>query len=139
MLDQDDTDWGLELLRDPIRLEINEGVGLCYAENFSDNDITLLPDIEHFNFGTVSPTTQLGWARGDERKLFTASDAGGRCAVNKLVRIEDGKLYPAQPLKLFMITTNAAIAYSDCLLYAVADDDSSDCSQHLALVPQLDL
>ncbi len=128
VLAQDDTDWGLELLYDPIRLEINEGVSLSYAEVSSDNDITLLPDIENFNFGTVSPTTQLGWARGDERSLFTASDASGRCAVNKLVRIEDGKLYPAQALKLFMITNNAAIAHSDCLLYAVADDDSSVCS-----------
>jgi hypothetical protein len=41
------------------------------------------------------------------------------------VRISDGKLYPAQPLKLFMITNNAAIAHSDCLFYAVADDGSS--------------
>ena len=60
--------------------------------------------------------------------LFTALDVGGRCAVTKLVRIEDGKLYPAQPLKLFMITNNAAIAHSDCLFYAVADDGSSVCS-----------
>lgn len=74
------------------------------------------------NFGWVTPDTFLGWAEGPERALFTAQDAGGRCAVTRLVRIEDGKLYPAQALKLFMITNNAAIAESDCLFYAVADD-----------------
>ena len=65
---------------------------------------------------------------GEERSLFTAQDAGGRCAVTRLVRIENGEVYPAQPLKLFMITTNAAIAESDCLFYAVADDGSAICS-----------
>jgi hypothetical protein len=124
-----DTDWGLELLRDPIRLELNDNVTLTYAEAPCDNyDITLKPDIEHHNFGGVKADTLLGWARGDEKQLFTALDAGGRCAVTKLVRIENGMMYPAQPLKLFMITNNAAIAHSDCLFYTVADDGSTICA-----------
>ena len=40
-----------------------------------------------------------------------------------MVRIIDGEIYPAQRLKLFMITNNAAIAHADCLFYAVADKD----------------
>jgi hypothetical protein len=129
VLAQGETDWGLELLRDPIRLELNEGVTLTYAEQPIDGyDITLKSDIEHHNFGTVDPRVQLGWAGSDTRLLFSALDAGGRCAVSKLVRVEDGKLYPAQPLKLFMITNNAAIAHSDCLFYAVADDGATICS-----------
>jgi hypothetical protein len=128
VLDQGDTDWGLELLRDPIRLELNDNVTLTYAEEPSASyDITLKADIEHHNFGTVGADTLLGWATGPERSLFSALDAGGRCAVNRLVRIENGELYPAQPLKLFMITNNAAIAESDCLFYAVADDGSTVC------------
>jgi hypothetical protein len=126
VLDEGDTDWGLDLLRDPVRLELNEHVTLTYAdEPSSDYDITLRTDIEHHNFGGVTTETLLGWASGPERELFLALDAGGRCAVTRLVRISDGKLYPAQPLKLFMITNNAAIAHSDCLFYAVADDGSS--------------
>jgi hypothetical protein len=128
VLAQEETDWGLELLRDPIRLELNENISLTYAEGIrEDYDITLKPDIEHHNFGGVTPDTVLGWARGPERRLFAAQDAGGRCAVTRLVRIEDGILYPAQPLKLFMITNNASIASSDCLFYAVADDGSAIC------------
>lgn len=123
-----DTDWGLELLRDPIRLELNDNVTLTYAESPQDNyDITLKPDIEHHNFGGVLPDTLLGWARASERQLFSAQDAGGRCAVTRLVRIDNGRIYPAQALKLFMITNNAAIAHADCLFYAVADDRAAIC------------
>jgi hypothetical protein len=100
-----------------------EGMCRYFETEPRDNyDITLRTDIEHLNFGGVTPDTLLGWASGTERGLFTAQDAGGRCAVTRLVRIEDGQLYPAQPLKLFMITNNAAIAESDCLFYAVPDD-----------------
>lgn len=124
-----ETDWGLELLRDPIRLELSQGISLTYAEQAKDDyDITLKTDIEHHNFGSISPQTQLGWAQGDEHKLFSAQDGGGRCAVSRLVRIDQGKLFPAQPLKLFMITNNTAIAESDCLFYAVANDGSTICS-----------
>lgn len=120
------TDWGLELLCDPIRLELVDNVSLTYAEQPCPSyDITLRADIEHHNFGGVTADTSLGWARGAERDLFRACDSGGRCAVTRLVQIRDGQLYPAQPLKLFMITNNTAIAESDCLFYAVADDGSA--------------
>jgi len=129
VLAQGDTDWGLELLCDPIRLELNEGVSLTYAERASErHDITLSLDIEHHNFGSVSADTQLGWTSSPEQELFSALDSSGRCAVSKLVRVEQGRLYAAQGLKLFMITNNAAIAQSDCLFYAVADDGSTICS-----------
>lgn len=129
VLDQGTTDWGLELLRDPIRLELNEGVRLTYAaQPCPAHEVTLRPDIEHLNFGVVRSDIPLGWARGDARRLFSALDAGGRCAVARLVRIEDGLLFPARDLKLFMITTNAAIAQTDCLFYAVADDGSTICA-----------
>jgi hypothetical protein len=128
VLHQGDTDWGLELLRDPIRLELNDNVTLTYADEFCSNyDITLKTDIEHHNFGGIPIDTMLGWASGSETKLFSAQDAGGRCAVTRIVRIEAGILYTAQPLKLFMITNNAAIAHSDCLFYAVSDDGSTIC------------
>jgi len=123
VLDPPPADWGLELLRDPIRLELKDRVTLTYAEQPSTSfDITLRADIEHHNFGTVGENTLLGWASGSERRLFSARDAAGRCAVSRLVRIDNGELYPARPLRLFMITNNAAIAQSDCLFYAVADD-----------------
>lgn len=111
----------LELFVDPIRLELNPGVSLTYADHPApDADITLRTDIERHNFGIAEAEEPLGWARGDPRRLFTALDANGRCAVARLVRIEAGRLYPARDLKLFMVTSNADIAQGDCLFYAVA-------------------
>ncbi len=123
LANSDDLDWGLEILRDPIRLELQDGVTLGYGgAPRPGHDITLRSDIEHHNFGVVDRDTRLGWLSGDPRALFRARDAIGRCAVHALVRSEGGDLYPARDLKLFMITTNAAIAETDCLFYAVADD-----------------
>jgi hypothetical protein len=117
-----DADFGLELLYDPIRLELRDGVTLTYGEApRAGHDITLCADIEHHNFGVVQSTTRLGWVQDDPTTLFRAVDAAGRCAVATLVRAEAGQLYPARDLKLFMITNNAAIAQTDCLFYAVAD------------------
>jgi hypothetical protein len=116
----DETDWGLELLRDPIRLELNPGIALAYAEQPGCGyPVVLRPDIEQLNFGVVQPDVPLGWVNGELRSLFWAQDASGRCAVSRLLRVEAGRLFPAAPLKLFMITTNATIARSDCLFYAI--------------------
>jgi hypothetical protein len=124
VLSPPETDWELDLLADPIRLELKENVTLTYAEEPCANyDITLRADIEHHNFGVVPASTLLGWAEGPAKELFSAQDTGGRCAVTRLVRIEQGRLYTAQRLKLFMITNSAAIAESDCLFYAIADGE----------------
>jgi hypothetical protein len=121
-----DEAWGLEIFSDPIRLELREGVTLTYGEHpRAGHDITLRTDIEHHNFGTVNAQTPLGWAAADPQNLFRAIDARGRCAVSALVRREGNELFPAQDLKLFMITNNAAIAVSDCLFYASAVDGAA--------------
>jgi hypothetical protein len=68
-----DADWGLELLVDPIRLELNENVTLTYGEaSCASHDVTLRADIEHHNFGGVPADTLLGWAEGPATNLFTA-------------------------------------------------------------------
>lgn len=119
-------DWDIERLLDPIRLELGDGVSLTYGTSLcAGHDITLRPDIEHHNFGSVGPDVILGWTAGESQRLFRAIDASGACAVTRLVRIVDGVIRPAQQLKLFMITTNAGIAQTDCLFYAVRDDGQS--------------
>ncbi|MEE4280280.1 MAG: succinylglutamate desuccinylase/aspartoacylase family protein [Halieaceae bacterium] len=118
-----DMDAGQELERfhAPVRLELRDGVTLGYAPAvLPGRDITLNADIEHHNFGVVRRGTALGWVTREPQSLFRAVDASGRCAVSALVRSESGVLCAAQDLKLFMITTNAAIAESDCLFYAVS-------------------
>ncbi|MEM1402710.1 MAG: succinylglutamate desuccinylase/aspartoacylase family protein [Pseudomonadota bacterium] len=123
LVEETTTAWGLEYFEDPIRLELKGGATLAYGEGPRRGyDITLRLDIEHHNFGIVSSSQQLGWISGNPIDLFSATDANGRCAVSSIVRVEDGQLYPASDLKLFMITTNAGIAEADCLFYAVEAD-----------------
>jgi len=115
----------LDKLHSPLRLELRVGIALTYADTPQPgHDVTLNPVIEHHNFGTVPLDTPLGWSDADPRQLFQARDAAGLCAVGQLVQVIDGVLYPAQPLILFMITTHAVIAESDCLFYAVSADGS---------------
>lgn len=113
-------DYPMEHFSDPVRLELNPGIALSYAERPApEADVTLRPDLERLNFGRVGAEQVLGWARGEPRRLFRARDAAGRCAVDRLVRIEGEVLYPAGPLKLFMVTGDPDIAQADCLFYAV--------------------
>lgn len=113
-------DWGMEILADSIRLEIKPGTRVVYdTQPRADADLTLKPDIERLNFGEVTPDTQLGWMQGDPERWFRAVDGQGRCAVSRLVNVREGRLHPAAPMRLFMVTTNPGIALSDCLYYAV--------------------
>ena len=123
VLVEQETDWGLQLLFDPVRLELREHTTVTFADEPSDHfDVTLKTDLEHYNFSDVEPDTLLGWVNENGRPLFAATDRQGQCALGRLVRIDQGKLYPAQKLKLFMITNCPEIATTDCLFYAVGED-----------------
>ncbi len=117
-------DWGLEILTNPVRLEIQSPVSLCFADEPSpEHDLTLLPSIEHFNAGVTKADTQLGWIKQPELDTaFQSKNSTQACVVNELVYANQGALYTKRDLKLFMITTNPSIAKMDCLLYAVKSD-----------------
>ncbi len=126
VLQEPDTDWGIEVLKNPVRVEIPEAITLTYDyEPSNNNDITLRPDIEHFNFGVIKPDVRLGWVGNKGMDCFRIIDCNGRDIRDKVLRIIDGELYPAQAIKAFMITANFGIAKSDCLLYAVTDKGES--------------
>lgn len=115
-------DWGVDVLRNPLRVELAEEASLAYGEAPAVNaDVTLRPDIEHFNFGVLSTDTRLGWVAEGGLKYFKVVDSRQRDVSHKVLRVEGGELYPAQPIKAFMITTNHHIAKSDCLCYVVTD------------------
>jgi hypothetical protein len=115
----------MEILRNPVRLEVDASINLQYApcRDF-DAELTLLPDVERYNFGVVSPDTLLGWVGSRGLDIFRCQNKRGESLLGQVIREEDGMLYPVRPLRLFMVTTNADIALSDCLFYAVAEDGS---------------
>jgi Succinylglutamate desuccinylase / Aspartoacylase family len=129
VLASEPTDWGLELLHNPVRLELSPGYTLCYAEQYSAKyDLSLPPSIEHLNSGITKKDTLLGWVDASETpsmtELFSCKNSREACVLKQLLYISDGKLLTCQDLKLFMITTNPLIAKSDCLFYAVKSDGS---------------
>lgn len=116
------SDWQLEVLYQPVRLELRDDASITYAEAQDlYADITLPPDVEHFNFGRVTPEVALGWLKPDSWDKLIVNNAAGVDVKHKVLKREGNQLFPAQALKLFMVTTDARIAKSDCLFYAVSD------------------
>ncbi|MGC1507810.1 M14 family metallopeptidase [Ketobacter sp.] len=125
VLDPKPADWDLEVLLEPVRLELTGDTRISYGnQEDAQADITLPPDVENHNFGRVSREVQLGWVNPLSWHKLKMNAPDGKDVKDKLLRLEGRSLFPAQALKLFMITTNPAIALSDCVFYAVRDSGS---------------
>lgn len=114
-------DFGLELLNNPVRLELNNDCQIIYGDCADDSyDLVLDNSIEHFNAGVTPKGSLLGWVAGNSLdSVFHSKNRRDQCVLNELVFLDGDKLLTAQDLKLFMITANPDIAKSDCLFYAV--------------------
>lgn len=114
----------IDIYHHPVRLELEEGASLCYAEGpQSGVDVTLPATIDHYNFGITWPDTPLAWLGPQGIQTLKLRDASGNNRIDEYFAVREGVLYPRQMLKLFMVTTNPDIAISDCLLYAVKEAD----------------
>ncbi|MDA1371425.1 MAG: succinylglutamate desuccinylase/aspartoacylase family protein [Proteobacteria bacterium] len=117
------TDMSLEFFHNPLRVELLDGSDIAYGDHSLMKDgVTLLSDIEHFNFGYVGPENCLGFVSGELAANLTVLDIHRKERLLDYFTLEDGKLYPTRRLKLFMVTTNPEIARKDCLFYLVEGD-----------------
>jgi hypothetical protein len=117
------TAWPIDVLHNPVRLELDPGLVIAYAGQPQDDvDICLRADIENFNFGEVNADTELGWITASAWQLISVVNSRGENLRDDYLRCDGGRLYPATRLKLFMITLNPDIAVSDCLFYAVVPE-----------------
>lgn len=115
-----DSAWPIDVLHNPVRLELDDSLRIAYAEQaLAVVDLCLRVDIEHLNFGEVDPCTPLGWITQAAWDKIRVVNSRGEDLRDEYLRCENGQLYPAVVLKLFMITSIPEIALSDCLLYAV--------------------
>ncbi|MCB1670642.1 MAG: succinylglutamate desuccinylase [Gammaproteobacteria bacterium] len=116
-------DLETEVFFHPMRVEMNQAEIIACAEHYvPGSDITLTRDIEHHNFGLVTPDTLLGWVAPGTLEKMAAFDTERTNHFRSLYREEEGGLYPRCNQKLFMITSNLAIARSDCLWYTALTD-----------------
>jgi hypothetical protein len=110
----------IEQLRYPRRLELSLNANITFAEHQQHQcDVTMRQDLEHFNFGQTAANQLLGWVSGNDLSYFKLDQ--NKANIDDFFRIEQGKLLTNCPLKLFMVTTRADIAKSDCLFYFVAE------------------
>ncbi|WP_185967967.1 succinylglutamate desuccinylase/aspartoacylase family protein [Thalassotalea sp. PS06] len=110
------------ILTDPIRLEVkaSANITLNYGNQAKKGaDITLLEDIDRFNFASWEPGQSLGWATESGFSALTAVDEQGRERIDDILELKNNSLQCKTRLHLFMITNRVDIALSDCLLYAV--------------------
>ncbi len=120
VLSLEKAEWEVNVLRNPIRVELAPDATIEYClEPSGHADLTLPPDIEHRNFGIVLPDEPLGWIGNKGLSILTAISHNRIENMEQVLRVKDGQIYPAQAIKAFMITTNPVIAKSDCLFYAV--------------------
>ncbi|WP_299201086.1 succinylglutamate desuccinylase/aspartoacylase family protein [uncultured Amphritea sp.] len=112
----------MDLYRDAVRLQLSADCHIAFAEQpVAGADLTVPFDVEKFNFGVIPALTRLGWLGPRGMSVFRVQSAQGEAVMPHYFLSRGAGLYSAQQLKLFMITTNPAIAISDCLLYACAD------------------
>jgi hypothetical protein len=120
VLSLEEAEWDVAVLRNPIRVELAPEATIEYRlEPSGHADLTFPPDIEHRNFGIVSPGEPLGWVGKKGLSILTAISHNRSENMEQVLQVKDGQIYPAQAIKAFMITTNPVIAKSDCLFYAV--------------------
>lgn len=112
--------WPIEILHNPVRLELSVDLTMDYCESRNKQaELTLRADIERLNFGVVDASTVLGWADKQVLRKMWVRNATSQEHIEDWFAIDNQALKPVRPMKLFMITGRSDIAKSDCLLYAV--------------------
>jgi hypothetical protein len=110
----------VETLIEPIRVEVVDGTSLVYAKTHNTEfDVTLKDNLDQLNFHFIDSNQQLGWVNRGGLNNFTIKDYKNKTQTDDWLRIENSKLYPAQNVRFFMITTNPVIGIDDCLFYGV--------------------
>lgn len=110
----------LEVLTDPVRVEVREGVGIAIREApASDAVLTVSTDLDRHNLERIEPGAALGWLPRTEAWPLVARDASGRDRSREFFEARGDRLVVRRTLVPIMMTTDPAIAKSDCLFYIV--------------------
>lgn len=118
VLAMDDAADRVTVIERPLRIRLAAGMTVAYAATpVEGRSLTLRPDIDRFNTSILDPGEPIGWSAGSA--LFDISGRDGPESGHDLFESRGGRLYARTPLRLFMATTDAGIAASDCLFYAV--------------------
>lgn len=115
----------MDIYHDPVRLELEKGLRLAFASApVLGVDMTMLDQVDQFNFSLVPPGTLLGWVSGPHvLEHMRVADARGNNRFDQFFELCGNRLQTNATQKLFMVTTRPDIALSDCLLYSAVERD----------------
>jgi hypothetical protein len=108
----------VDVIYRPLRLQVNQGVNLSFAEHDEGySGVTLKSNIEYFNFGGAHQDEMIGWVDGDGTNNLILLDKEGKNIIDKYFYARDNLLVCRHNLRIFKATTNKDVALSDCLFY----------------------
>ena len=108
----------------PVRVELSPGCSVAYGlAPVPSTDVTLRPDVDAHNFSIITKGQTLAWLgpRGSSALRVRGEDDRDRAA--EFFVAVGHELRARVDFKPLMVTTNAEIAASDCLFYAVLLDE----------------
>jgi hypothetical protein len=110
----------VSILTDPVRICLRAGVELAFDERpHPEVDLTLDAEIDRHNFEFLPAGTRLGWVRPGGGWPLQAADGEGRDQSRELFAVKEGTLLARRSFIPIMMTTDVAVARSDCLFYVV--------------------
>ena len=108
----------LQLMRTLVTLNIPDHVTIDF-DLTSQADIRFQQNFDHMNFTEIKKQDVFAYT-GVEKPLLITNQLG-EDVTDKIVRVEDGKLYLNQTLMPAMITMDEAIIRQDCLCHLLVD------------------
>lgn len=105
-----------QLFESVARITIPGEVSLDFAAAPTGADLTIFPGIDRYNFQSVAVGTLLAFCSPRGRLVVT--DNAGRDVSDEFLVRRDGRIYLMKKIVPVMMTTDAGVAKSDCLLYA---------------------
>jgi hypothetical protein len=110
----------IETLYHPVRVRVRAGLRIGFGDHReSGTDVTCAPDIDRYNFETLPADSHVAWTSEGVEWPFEAWDEAGNEVSAGLFRRDGRSIRTTREIIPIMMTTNSAIAVSDCLFYAV--------------------
>ncbi len=107
-----------EILEEPIRVSVREGVSVAFAKRPAPGaQLTLRGDIDRHNFELLLPGVPVGWVAAGAPWPIEARGADGDDVSRDIFTLRDGLLETRRAGVPIMMTTDVAVAQSDCLFY----------------------
>lgn len=108
----------LEVLEEPIRVCARPGLRLAFGDRpVADADLTLLGDLDRHNFEWLAPGVPVAFVPPGAAWPVEAFGADGAEISRDLFVLREGLLETRRAGVPIMMTTNVAVARSDCLFY----------------------